>query len=209
MTFKTASDAIASNGITLAKRRTIEQQQEIVRESLADIDHFEVKIGQKDVSEARRLRSASACSGLNLPKSERPPSPISSGFYDYSQTPRKSLTPSALKGERYNRKELKLGAASPANVPDGVIATNHGKLEWVVEKIVLKPRTTGITSVTERRVHSAGDSMWRPGTTSSQNSILRQSELPVRSSSRCPRAVCTCLARDLTTATVQARRLPA
>ncbi len=184
MTFKTASDAILNNGVTLAKRRAIELQQDIVRESLSEIDRFEVKIGCKDVSEARRLRSSSACSGLNLPKSGRPPSPISSGFYDYSQTPRKSCTPNALNGERYNRKELKLGAASSANVPEGVIATNHGKLEWVVEKIVLKPRTTGITSVTERRVQSAGDSLWRPGTTSSQNSILRQSDVPVRSSSR-------------------------
>ena len=184
MTFKTASDAVASSGVTLAKRRTIEQQQEIVRESLADIDRFEVKIGRKDVSEARRLRSSSACSGLNLPSSERPPSPISSGFYDYSQTPRKSWTPNLLNGEKYSRKEVKLGAASPASVPEGVIATNHGKLEWVVEKIVLKPRTTGITSVTVRRVQSAGDSVWRPGTSSTQHSILRGHEVPARSSSR-------------------------
>jgi hypothetical protein len=184
MTFKTACDARASSGVTLAKRRTIEQQQETVREALADIDRFEVKIGQKDVSEARRLRSSSACSGLNLPVSERPPSPISSGFYDYSQTPRKTRTLSSLKGSDYNRTELKLGAASFANVPEGVIATNHGKLEWVVEKIVLKPRTTGITSVTARRVQSAGDTAWRPATSSTQSSVLRGSSFPARSSSR-------------------------
>jgi hypothetical protein len=182
MTFKTASDARSSSGVTLAKRRTIEQQQEIVREALADIDHFEVKIGHKDVSEARRLRSSSACSGLNLPTIERPPSPISCGFYDYSQTPRKSSTPHPLKD--YNRAEIKLGAASSANVPAGVIATNHGKLEWVVEKIVLKPRTTGITSVTARRVQSAGDSLRRPATSSTQHSLLQASNFPARSSSR-------------------------
>jgi hypothetical protein len=184
MTFKTASDARACNGVTLAKRRSIEQQQETVREALADIDRFEVKIGQKDVSEAPRLRSSSACSGLNLPVSERPPSPISSGFYDYSQTPRKTKTLSSLKGNDYNRTELKLGAASSANVPEGVIATNHGKLEWVVEKIVLKPRTTGITSVTARRVQSAGDTAWRPATSSTQRSVLHGSDFPARSSSR-------------------------
>lgn len=184
MTFKTACDTRASSGITQAKRCAIEQQQEAVREALADIDLFEVRIGQKDVSEARRLRSSSACSGLNLPVSERPPSPISCGFYDYSQTPRKTRTLNALQGTNYNRAELKLGAASSANVPEGVIATNHGKLEWVVEKIVLKPRTTGITSVTARRVQSAGDSLWRPGTSSTQRSILRGGEYAARSSSR-------------------------
>jgi len=182
MTFKTAADALASSGVTQAKRRVIEKQQEIVRESLADIDRFEVKVGQKDVSEARRLRASSACSGLNLPNSERPPSPISSGFYDYSQTPRKA---NFLKGdENYSRKELKLGLTS-ANHPEGVIPTNHGKLEWVVEKLVLKPRITGITSVTQRRFQSAGDTIRRPGTSSTQHSILRGPELPTRSSSRC------------------------
>jgi hypothetical protein len=183
MTFKTATDALASSGVTLAKRRTIEQQQEIVRSSLADIDLFEVKIGRKDVSEARRLRSSSACSGLNLPKNERPPSPIASGFYDYCQTPRRAMSPA--KGDLYNRKELKLGAASTASVPEGVIATNHGKLEWVVEKIVIKPRTTGITDATARRIQSAGDCVGRPGTSSAPSSGLRSSDLPSRSISRC------------------------
>ena len=181
MTLKTASEALACNGITQAKRRVIEMQQEIVRESLADIDRFEVKIGHKDVSEARRLRSSSSCSGLNLPNSARPPSPISSGFYDYSQTPRKSLLPKG--DENYSRKELKLGLTS-ANHPEGVIPTNHGKLEWVVEKLVLKPRVTGITPVTQRRMQSAGEAVWRPGTSSTQHSVLRGPELPMRSSSR-------------------------
>jgi hypothetical protein len=182
MTFKTALEAISNSEVTLAKRRTIEHQQQVVRESLADIDLFEVKIGQKDVSEAQRLRSSSACSGLNLPRRPRPPSPISSGFYDYSQTPRKARSSDSVPNNQHV--ESRLGISGISNLPDGVIATNHGKVEWVVEKLVLKPRVTGITPATERRVQSAGDSLGRPGTSFSQTSALRQNSQPIRSSSR-------------------------